>query len=505
MSKKVVFCIDDQKAFLSTMRTILGQAFAAAGVEAEICLFDRGEEARAAWLRRSPDGVFLDFGMPRPDGRDLLLWWKRHSELADCRVVVLSYLEDNRAEAENEGVEFWNKREPLDKHRQRIGNLINSLPRYRKPFSEHMLGLDIAPGERIKARVFGNDGRDESSNLPLAASFANDEDEIDDFFRAEEWRTKLQRRGQKLYREVFADPLEGLLWQTRTAAGKEENLRLRFSTQFTRSGAGFELLFDRPAETGGKFLSLTHPMACSILGLSPHRTFRKVNRSKLNDLAREGSRLHALFVAANLKGTLLPSLESVDDEVDTLAREVPKWFGSNGISCEATRVLSDEASIDHLRDLAGREKFDILHFAGHASNQGAGGLHVWKRVGSHREEYLASREELESLIREFEASFVYLNCCRAGKQDAPFRVYQTRLLGLANAALSGGAAASLAYRNFVRDEMAREFALSFYQALADRGELDLALLEARKAAQKRSQIDPIWLGAMLFDQTSPAT
>lgn len=501
MAKKRIFIVDDVRQTLRNTKILTGRAVAESGIDAEIETFQHGAEAREEWQAKKPDIVLLDLSMPAPTGMEILSWWREVRELQDTRVIVVSNLHENRIEVESLKATFWEKTDNYNDFIRSFRTVLESIPAYRKPYFEHMVRLHLTPGLPTRINVHGNVSRADRSNEALPSKFASKKDEIDRCFHMDIWFQALQERGYELYSQLFVDQVANAYSEARLNARAPENLRLRFNAQLTTVSSGFELLFDRPPEVNGDFLALRHPLASQIDGLST--TFHALGRDNLNEAQESGKVIRFLLIAANLQGTLLPSVYA-DAEIDTLAAELPKWFRQKAIQVQVKTVFSKDASIEHLQELSSNEQFDILHFAGHATNQderrNEPGLYLWKGASAEREQYLVSLPELEGLLKRMKVSFAFLNCCRGGVQRDAFYLKHSRLLGIAHAVLNAGTASVLCYRSSVNDSSASGFAMDMYKNLAEGGELDLALHATRRAAYERAPNDPIWLSAMLLDQ-----
>ena len=95
---------------------------------------------------------------------------------------------------------------------------------------------------------------------------------------------------------------------------------------------------------------------------------------------------------------------------------------------------------------------------------------------------------------------MYLSCCQGATSDAGAALVEDDFLGLADAIIHAGVPSVLGYRWPLSDVSAPKFTTAFYTALAEREELDTAVLEARKAAATASRDDPTWYSPILIMQ-----
>jgi CheY-like chemotaxis protein len=504
MPKLQIFIVDDVPLTLRNMKLQVEEVLEQCGLDAEVVPFLSGSEAWERWKESNPILVLLDLSMPAPDGIEILRSWRNCPELHDTRVVVVSNLRESRSEVENLNAVFWHKTGNHQAFMNDLRQLLESLPAYLISYREHAVHVTIVPGAPTRISTFaarketGFAPRNERSNEPWNSWVAGRQDDIPAFFHSDSWYNSLAGRGYDLYQEIFVDQIAAAFGEARHAAKSLENLRIRCVASVENVGVGFELLFDRPPAANGDPLVLRHPLASQIDGLS--RSLNPINRAGLNERKVSKRPLRILLIAANLEGTLFPSLCS-DEEVAKLAQEIPQWFGRRGIRVEIEPVFSQDASVEHLNALADRGRFEIVHFAGHATSsndqQREAGLYVWGNR-EKRKERLLGLAELEGLLERMNVSFAFLNCCRGGMQRDAFYLKHSRLLGIAHSVLKAGTPSVLCYRASVNDTSAADFAFDFYRHLTEKGELDLALRATRKSAYERSPADPIWLAAMLF-------
>ncbi len=73
-------------------------------------------------------------------------------------------------------------------------------------------------------------------------------------------------------------------------------------------------------------------------------------------------------------------------------------------------------------------------------------------------------------------------------------------LGLADAIVQAGVPAVLGFRWPVSDHAALEMCQAFYRSLAQHGEPDVALLDARRNVYRENADDPAWLSPILIVQ-----
>src|SRR5262249_16827532 len=95
--------------------------------------------------------------------------------------------------------------------------------------------------------------------------------------------------------------------------------------------------------------------------------------------------------------------------------------------------------------------------------------------------------------------FVYLSCCVGTAHAATSELLVNDFLGIADSLIQAGVPSILGFRWPAVDAGARRLALAFYRGLADSGQIDTALLLARKElAEDRAA--STWLSPILILQ-----
>jgi CHAT domain-containing protein len=104
------------------------------------------------------------------------------------------------------------------------------------------------------------------------------------------------------------------------------------------------------------------------------------------------------------------------------------------------------------------------------------------------------------LLRDSNVRFVYLSCCRGTTTSAAANLVDNDFLGIADGIIHAGVPAVLGFRWPVSDSGAKTLALEFYTSLAKQGQLDTALLDARREVATRNRDDITWLSPILIMQ-----
>jgi hypothetical protein len=246
----------------------------------------------------------------------------------------------------------------------------------------------------------------------------------------------------------------------------------------------FELLLD---ETGRSFLIHQHPFYRRII--SPPTT-----RAPETQTDFDPDRLQVLIIKSTASGELviaeeegqitdisLEELQGVEEEVEFLRKLFPK-------AVILPQKKHSVPTIAEIRECLLRQRWDIVHFAGHGIYRGGevSGI-LLSGTGDRHDLFLASTQDIDFLFRDSAGiKFVYLNACESVASSA-------------NAVIRGALPGSvLAFRWLTPDAMACVMAKSFYWALLNQRNPEYALLQARRKMYYEYPKDNTWASAVLF-------
>jgi hypothetical protein len=312
-----------------------------------------------------------------------------------------------------------------------------------------------------------------------------------------DWQFKAKNVGDQLLDALNKDPL---VWTSYAEASKDvedKRLHLRFRSELDFLRAPFEFL---PSRRGRERLVLRHPLARSVMGDGvPIPRRRPVSRGFLNHLYRRKESLSVLLVASNTP----PDVPRVDHEVKALSSELPRLFEVNKIGIRVKTLSSQNATYDAVLTELKSGNYHILHYAGHGAFD----------EKNPEDSYLPLREthdansgvkqlkvpQLRFALEESKVSFVYLSCCVGATQADPTKLQDDDFLGITDGLLQAGIPSILAYRWPVVDSGGEKLAIAFYKYLSQEGDLDTALLLARRDVSD-DRDDRSWLSPMLILQ-----
>lgn len=311
----------------------------------------------------------------------------------------------------------------------------------------------------------------------------------------------LKDRGHQLWRDVFLQHEINTEFSKRShqPRGGVSNLRLRIAGPRDYLCVPFEFLHD-----GTEYLAASYALSRSVLDMP--RNTDPICSEMLDRRWAERKPLRILLIASNVHDAQrgIPPIPGVDQEIRALKSSLPRQLKSNDLpewKVEVTVLPTEQATFSEVERQLKDCPFDIVHIAAHAhhdfDNPDRSGLLFWDPPGAGRYRVF-STHALSDLLRRSNVAFVFLSACEGAMSAAGHQLYAHDFLGLADAIVKAGVPAVLGYRWPIGDGDARTLAEKFYEVLGQQGELDVALLEARRALYRNQR--PAWLSPMLVVQ-----
>lgn len=335
-----------------------------------------------------------------------------------------------------------------------------------------------------------------------------------DVFKVPGWLDKVRMGGEAVFGQHVVDALGAGLYAHIEAAGGLEALSFRYViTDPALYAAPFEGSL-RENSQEGRFVLLHAPVVRSlpardIVGVSRYPTailppslrmlFIRSQMSEHPGAATDEDELTIRFSAGEMsvKTTLqFAPLGTIDEEqaaLEALAREL----GPARLKID-TLNLSEFQTTGAGKALKARleaEKYDLIHYAGHAWSSGSSGRETnvlvlpGATVGDAEGFPI---EDLAKLAHDADARFVYLSACRGSTTRS--------LLSF----VAHGVPHALGFRCDVDDKRAAAFANSFYGSLVKSGSLCRSFRVACAAARGALKTDdesPIWVTPIMLAQT----
>jgi CHAT domain-containing protein len=267
--------------------------------------------------------------------------------------------------------------------------------------------------------------------------------------------------------------------QSGSLAKNVGRLRLRLVTSKENASLPLECLFD-----GNDYLVLRHPVSRIVMGADLRPRGVIAPPLLLNRLWAKLEKVRVLLIAANTP----PHIPQVDVEVKGLLELLAGLFRGQG---DVQVIASEAATLDGVTSTIERLRPHIVHFAGHGHHE----------KGAPERSFIQLRDgsinaiRLAAILSDAGTSLVYLSCCEGAATAAPQALLNDDFLGIADALVRKGVPAVVGFRWPVVDASAAKFATSFYGALADYGDAERAVFEARRNCDRD---DITWLSPILI-------
>lgn len=286
-------------------------------------------------------------------------------------------------------------------------------------------------------------------------------------YSPERWRAEKEQVGRAAFQGYLPQQAQQLL-------SSAENFAIQLNTNTT--DIYWELCFD-----GKEFLSLARPVARKPMLLKPPRVHSE-NRGQLR-----------VLVIGNPTDDL-PATVAEAQAVTQLFQTYPSAMGPIQVD---TFIGSAEASAEDFVLRITNSKYDLIHYAGHASfNRERPAL-----SGLHFDDGAVYAEELEHNLNS--RAFLYLSACEgavATTGTVGIGYYGDLMEGLAVNALLGGAMGCLGPLWEIPDDLASAFAIKFYQELLHGQPIGEALRLARLFIRDLAPESDIWASWVLYGE-----
>jgi CHAT domain-containing protein len=369
---------------------------------------------------------------------------------------------------------------------------------YADSSDDLILLLDCDLNEAVRASLIGiGSGVNESLKGGTVLRFDpyKHARQADRAFSAD-WRLLTKHQGEQLSQEIFGDTAIAEIYsRSQSVVDGDEKLHLRFLTPRDFLRVPFEYLVSKQHRD---YMLLRHPLARIITGIMTRKS--PLSLKFFNKLYREGKPLSVLLVASDTP----PAIPQADEEIASLADALPGLFGEKGIAVQVKSVLTEQATYEAVKKELSKGEYHILHYAGHGvydeNTPEKSFLPLWGQPGRKGEVKELTVPELQWALESRKSLlFVYLSCCVGAAQGEPSHLIDNDFLGITDGLIQAQVPAILSFRWPAIDQGAKKLALSFYSNLAESGQIDTALLLARKElAQDRE--NSTWLSPLLILQ-----
>ena len=177
-----------------------------------------------------------------------------------------------------------------------------------------------------------------------------------------------------------------------------------------------------------------------------------------------------------------------------------------GLRAVVDQLHSAQATHDVVKDRLGTGNYHIIHYAGHSgfdpSSPEESKLLFWEKPDRQGQILPITTSELAICLQNADVRFMYLSSCESARSGDANMLLQDDFLGIADGIIRAGVPAVLGHRWPVTGESAKTLAGTFYHALTRTGQLDSALLAARREVAGLNRKDATWLSPILVMQSS---
>lgn len=340
----------------------------------------------------------------------------------------------------------------------------------------------------------------------------------ENFYKTYKWPLVARQNGELLFSSHVIEALgEGLFGHIEHAAGGLEGLAFRYLiTDASLYLPPFEASVRPMAERDGPFVLLHAPLARRLPVSGSLRAAKVVSprmptparvlfvRSQMGehpDGPTTGDNYTLLLPAQEGGWKRKPALFSRLDNVDV---ELAALRGIASASPDRLVLdvadLSDmkerkpsETSADYLWRRLDEQRYDVVHYAGHAWSDLDGAAHLILPGTTRGEASGVSLSTFAGARGLVDTRLIYLSACRGISK------------GTVQTLVDHGIPHGIGFRYQVEDDKAAAFASAFYEELFDHGFVSTAFRTACAAARDRLKTDdesPIWLSPILLAQAA---
>ena len=256
-------------------------------------------------------------------------------------------------------------------------------------------------------------------------------------------------------------------------------------------------------DEGDKDLVLIHPVRRSVFGLTTK------NRPLTTDFFQDRDTAILLVsssasgpVVINNKSYELPAIPGAHREVEAIESMIREGQREGRVRCSLE--VKHDPSLDEMTALLKSNKYDLVHFSGHAMYcDNPEDSSLFFRQSNLSSPGVAERmttNQLNYAVRGTRLKLFYLSCCEGAKSGPSQTRLNNNFLGIAHALLIGGVSSVLSMRWPLNDATAIRLARLLYRELLSGVRLELALSRARRSLESSSPDDYSWLSPVLIVQ-----
>lgn len=493
MRRPRLLLVEDEVSIINSLRRPLEN------LGFEVTTADDGVIALRTWQQTRPDVVILDIGLRgKRNGLDILKEARDTKDIRHTIVLMMTASKDRREESYGLSAEdYFVKPIQLSELKARLRSLMPRIRQYRRNPARCLYNLRIRNDQPIQITVEGPHRLYSSTHEPqhFATHLLGRKAQLT--LRAREWRTLAADDGRRLFEQVFRDEV---LASYKRAVGLEADasVHLRIDAPSDYLAIPFEFLRDPTATHGEDYVALLHPLSRSILDVSGTR--QPLDESLLNELISSGNPLKILLMASNTT----PSIPGADAEALWLYQNLGELFNGSGVQTEITYLPTEKATLKNVEEALSGGEHHIWHYCGHGHFDGnapeRSGLPFWsgpRRGGPVR---MLTTNRLHHLLRTSGIRAAYLSCCYGSTSGSGDQSSENAFLGIAQAIVRSGVPSVMGFCASVSDSGAREMAEESYRWLAETGDLENAVFQARLHMASEYPDDQTWISFVIVNQ-----
>jgi DNA-binding response OmpR family regulator len=470
----------------------------------EVQVAHNGLEGLGMAEQLKPALILLDVAMPQLDGYEVCRRLRGNSATAQTPILMLTARGQVAEKVQGLRIgadDYLAKPFAKEELEARIEALLRRFP-LRFPLEDTKsictLSLRLSSGQAIHASLSGADTYECDSTNPLVLSqydLASYARRVDDARSAGDWRHHVKTVGHDLWLGILGHHPEIMSCYSRASGRvtRERDLRIVYRCSQELMKSPLEFVYQGP-----DYLVLRHPVSRFQIGI--HTVIEPISSRFFNSMMDEERELKILLIASNTD-----YITGVDEEVAALAQRLHTLVRHSGIERYSINYLpTEQATCERVREELRQCEYHIVHYAGHGYHDEKSPeescLYLWQKESRQGDVVKIKASELAMLLRDSNLRLICFSCCFGAKIGNTQQLVDDDFLGLADGVIQAGVPSVLGFRWPVSDRGAKLFALSFYESLFSRGDVDVAVFEARCRVAQGNRNDKTWISPVLMVQ-----
>ena len=208
-----------------------------------------------------------------------------------------------------------------------------------------------------------------------------------------------------------------------------------------------------------------------------------------------------LLIASDPAGTIPTTIS----ELNAVKSHIEAGCKRMGLSVEFVEISPGAATAKNVEaKLINNRPFHLLHFTGHgrhySENPDASGMVL---LGDEGNAEIITCKRLSRWLSGTGLFLTYLSCCHSASSSGSGAGLSQKYVGTMEAIVAAGIPNVVGFRWLVTDQSAFHLADEFYRQLFEvqsEKNLNLAMLEARRAVERRADFFDAWASSMLITQ-----